>query len=377
MTLKTLISVLLLPLLALHAADTDRAARTIILDEVAIANLQLEFAEAEETTFDGTIFALGTLEVLPGKNAVVSSRIPGKVFSVLALPHQQVEQGDEVAWIESRQPGDPPPTVKLEAPISGLISRVDIALGQPVSPDQALMEILDLSTLEASANVPQHLAGKLAIGQVAKIRLAAFPDKVFEAKLAHLAVMADAENSSMEAAFHLANPDDLLRPGMKAEFEIVVSQRKDVMVIPRAAVQGDPAGRYVFIKDYELPNAFVKSPVLLGAQNADSVEVLGGLFPGDEVVTRGAYALGFAGKGGVSLREAMDAAHGHPHNEDGSEMTKEQIAAAEGGEHGDHDHDHGHDHDEGATWNGLTRFFAATSGLLLLLLILSRRTPKA
>jgi hypothetical protein len=296
---------------------------------------------------------------------------------VLALPHQQVEQGDEVAWIESRQPGDPPPTVQLEAPISGLISRVDIALGQPVSPDQALMEILDLSTLEASASVPQHLAGKLAIGQVAKIRLAAFPGKVFEAKLAHLAVMADAATSTMEAAFHLANPDQLLRPGMKAEFEIVVSQRKDVMVIPRAAVQGDPAGRYVFIKDYELPNAFVKSPVLLGAQNADSVEVQGGLFPGDEVVTRGAYALGFAGKGGVSLREAMDAAHGHPHNEDGSEMSKEQIAAAEGGEHGDHEHEHGHDHDEGATWNGLTRFFAATSGLLLLLLIVSRRKSKA
>jgi hypothetical protein len=40
------------------------------------------------------------------------------------------------------------------------------------------------------------------------------------------------------------------------------------------------------------------------------------------VVGRGAYALGFVGTdSGVSLKEALDAAHGHEHNEDGSEIT--------------------------------------------------------
>jgi len=52
------------------------------------------------------------------------------------------------------------------------------------------------------------------------------------------------------------------------------------------------------------------------------------LFPGDEVVTQGAYPLSFAGKGGISLKEALDAAHGHEHNEDGSEMTADQQAMA-------------------------------------------------
>ena len=105
-------------------------------------------------------------------------------------------------------------------------------------------------------------------------------------------------------------------------------------------------------------------PVVLGAQNDRFAEVLQGLLPGDEVVTRGAYSLGFAGKGSVSLKEAMDAAHGHPHNEDGTEMTKEQIAAAG---HEGHEHD---DHDAGR-WNMLTTFFASTTGLLLVLLIVS------
>ena len=80
----------------------------IILDEVAVANMNLAFAEAEEATFEETIFALGGIEVLPGKRAVVSSRIPGRAFSVLVIPHQEVDAGVEVAWVESRQPGDPP-----------------------------------------------------------------------------------------------------------------------------------------------------------------------------------------------------------------------------------------------------------------------------
>jgi cobalt-zinc-cadmium efflux system membrane fusion protein len=219
-----------------------------------------------------------------------------------------------------------------------MISKVNIAQGQPVSPDAELIEIIDLSTVEAAASVPQHLAGKLKVGVKAHIRVNALPEHVFEAKLAHIAAVADENSGTIEAAFHVPNPDKLLRPGMKAEFSIVVSQRENVMSIPREAVQGDAAERFVYVKDYDLKNAFVKVPVVLGAQNDRFVEVVKGLLPGDEVVTRGAYALAFAGKGSVSLKEALDAAHGHAHNEDGTEMTKEQLEAS-GHEDDDH-HDH-------------------------------------
>lgn len=348
---------------ALSAAEPDRAHNTVILDETAVANLQLTFAEAEETTFEETIFSLGHIEVLPGNKAVVSSRIPGRAFSVLVKPHAEVDAGAEVAWVESRQPGDPPPVIKLEAPISGIVSKVNLSPGQPVSPDAELIEILDLSKVEAVANVPQHLAGKLKPGVSAHIRVHALPERVFEAKLAHIAATADEATGTLEAAFHVDNPDRLLRPGMKAEFSLVVSQRENVMSIPRSAVQGDAAQRFVYIKDYELKNAFVKVPVALGAQNDRFAEVVSGLLPGDEVVTRGAYALAFAGKGSISLKEAMDAAHGHSHNEDGTEMSKEQAAA--GG------HDHEHEDGEHGAWGLATTFFASTTGLLLVLLIVT------
>ena len=51
---------------------------------------------------------------------------------------------------------------------------------------------------------------------------------------------------------------------------------------------------------------------------------------GDDVVVEGAYSLNFAGGGSLSLKEALDAAHGHEHNEDGSEITPEQRKEEEG-----------------------------------------------
>lgn len=359
-----LISLVLAATCAIHAADPSRKDNTVILDESSVKNLGIETVEAEETLFEETIFTLGRIEVLPGKRAVVSSRIPGRAFSVLALPDQKVDENEELMWVESRQPGDPPPKIMLESPMSGIITKVDIAVGQPITPDQSLIEIVDLETVEASARVPEHFASKLKKGLKAHIRVPGFPDKVFEAELAHLGAYADGESGTIEAAFHVPNEEMLLRPEMRAEFNIVVGSRENVMAIPRAAVQGDVASRFVYIKDYELKFAFVKVPVVLGAENHEFVEVKSGLLAGDEVVTRGAYSLAFAGKGSVSLKEAMDAAHGHPHNEDGTEMTKEQLAAKQSGGH-DHDHEHGGD------WNQMTTFFAVSTGLLFVLLILS------
>ena len=43
-------------------ASSLQAAPDLILDEVSVAHLNLEFAEAEETTFEETVFALGVIE---------------------------------------------------------------------------------------------------------------------------------------------------------------------------------------------------------------------------------------------------------------------------------------------------------------------------
>jgi cobalt-zinc-cadmium efflux system membrane fusion protein len=237
-----------------------------------------------------------------------------------------------------------------------------------VSPDKALADIIDLTEVYALARVPEHLAGRLKRGQTARITVAATSGEVFTAELEHLGAVADAEHGVVEAAFHVANPEFRLRPGMRAEFSIVLAKRTNVVRVPRSALQGDPANRFVYVKDFDLPHAFVKTPVVTGQMNDRFVEIISGLLPADEVVTQGAYSLAFAGSGSLSLKEALDAAHGHAHNPDGSEIT---AGAKPANRQDTHHNDHGHPSEN--------PFWMITSGVLFIALIMValRRKPAA
>lgn len=327
-------------LFAEEAIDPERAANTIILSEAAVQNIGIETEVAEEQTFETSLFAIGRIEEIPSKKAVLSTRIPGRIVAIDVFEGDTVTEGQVLARIESLQPGDPPPTIKLVAPRAGLITQSHVRLGQPVEPGNELLDISDRSSLWAVAQIPEQEASPIAIGTLAKIRIPALGKKVFQAKLTRFGVTADRDSNSIEGIFEISNNEGLLRPGLRAEFSFITAVQEDVMAIPRSAIQGSLADRVVFVKDFELENAYLRSPVVLGQQNEEFVEVISGLFPGDEVVTKGSYALNFAGGGnGPSLKEALDAAHGHEHNEDGSEITADQKK--EEAEHDDHAHDHG------------------------------------
>ncbi|NBV85042.1 MAG: efflux RND transporter periplasmic adaptor subunit [Verrucomicrobia bacterium] len=350
------------------AVSPEKAAATVILNETGVQNLKIQTVEAEETDFEQTVFALGRIQAIPERRAVVASRVPGRIMELRAVYGTMVEAGADVARLESRQPGNPPPSLWLKAPTSGLVTVSEARIGEPVDPDKTLLEITDLSEVFAIARIPEHMAGKIKMGAAAHIRVAALPGETFEGTLLRFGTAADRVSGTIDAVFALPNPSLLLRPDLRAEFSIVLSKRENVLSIPKMALQGDALDRFVYVKDYELPNAFVKSPVQIGASNDRFVEVLGGLIAGDEVVTTGAYSLAFAGKGSVSLKEALDAAHGHEHNEDGSEVTGAQKSAGVAGE--------GHTHSGASeSISTLTLFSLASNVLLLLMLALRSKPP--
>jgi len=324
----------------LMAADDD----LIILDEVGVANLRLETVEVDEQVFESTVFAIGRIEDIPANQSVLSSRVSGRVIDLKVFEGDQVKQGDVVATVETRQLGDPPPTIELRAPQGGTVIVSHIRLGQPVQPDVELMDIADRSEMWAVAKIPENEAASVKVGSRAYLRVPALGDDDLVVELARFGVYADRDAGAVEGIFLVDNSDGRLRPGMRVEFSVVLSSRSGVVSVPRESIQGDPSSRVVFVKDFDIPNAFERVPVVLGERSNRAVEVLSGLFPGDEVVTQGSYSLGFVGSGqSISLKDALDAAHGHEHNEDGSELTAEQSTANTIGEDADEHDEHGHE----------------------------------
>ncbi len=362
--MKSLI-LLLITLAPLRAAGTN----TIVLDETGVKNLRIQTVEVEETDFEETVFALGRIAEIPEHHAVVSSRISGRVVGLDAQEGDAVAKGDVLVRVESRQPGNPPPVIELTAPLGGLVVESHIRLGEPVEPDKELLDISNLAEVYAIARVPENQAAKLASGSKAHIRVSALGDQPLEGEMIRLGTTADRESGTIDAIFKVANPGLNMRPDMRAEFSIVLSKRANVMAVPRDALQGDPSKRFVYVKHFDLPHAFIKTPVQVGVINDRFVEIINGLFLADEVVTRGAYSLSFAGGGSVSLKEALDAAHGHEHAEDGSELTPAKRAEMAAAKHG------GTAHAEGGGGSKLWMYSTILLALLLLASFFAKLRP--
>ena len=352
--------------LGAYAVDPQRVANTVVLDETGVKNLRIETIEVEETDFEESIFALGRVEAIPAMRTGVSSRIAGRIVELKATVGDVVTSGQEIARLESRQPGDPPPSILLKASGGGLVTKGNVALGDPLEPGASLMEITDLSEVFAIARVPEQQAARMKPGTTAHIKVTTVPDEQFEGELLRFGTEADRESGTIDAIFKLPNPNLTIRPGMRAEFSIVLSKRESVMSVPRSALQGEAASRFVYVKDFDLKNAFIKTMVEVGQANDRFVEITNGLLPGDSVVTRGGYSLAFAGGGSVSLKAALDAAHGHEHNEDGSELSADQKKS-----HGGEGAEHAHGEEEGGA--GIWKIASGVLGLLLLISLLRGR----
>ncbi|MDF1658130.1 MAG: efflux RND transporter periplasmic adaptor subunit [Verrucomicrobiales bacterium] len=345
--------------------DPDRAANTIILDEAGVKNLNIETEMVEERDFETTVFAVGRIEELPESRAVLSSRISGRIVDLKAFLGDTVKKSEVLAKVESRQPGSPPPVIDLTSPTDGVVVESHARLGEPVEPNQVVLDISDRSRMWAVAKIPENEADSIGPGTEARIHIPSLGDELIVAKFAKYGVEADREAGTVDGIFILDNSEGRMKPGMRAEFSIVTDKREFVMAVPREAVQGDPTKRVIFVEDFDLPNAYVKVPVVLGEKNDRYYEVIEGLFPGDEVVTHGSYSLSFSsGGGGPSLKEALDAAHGHEHAEDGSELTEadKKAAAAEEAGHDQADGEHG----PAGLFDIVIRVWAAIATILLL-----------
>ncbi len=385
--MKSLPVILAAILLPFHAVLSGVAAPPVILTAEGVGNLGLETETAGESDFEVTTFALGRTESIPEKRSVLSSRIPGRVVRNRLRVGAYVTKGENLVLLESRQPGDPPPSVWLTAPADGTVMAVNTSLGAPVEPSDRIAEFAELRTIYLIATVPQSVAGEIRQGTRARVRFPVRPDRQYDATLLRFAACPcpdpacalgqdvskhaeKTETADLNTAgviFTIDNPDNQLRPEMSAECLIVMEKREGVMSVPREALHGGPANRHVYVKHMTIPHAFDRVAVRTGLSGNGRVEIVEGLYPGDEVATRGSYSLGFAGGGGgVSLKEALDAAHGHEHNEDGSEMTAAQKAAADAAKSG------GMDDRQGLRPREVF-LMAATAILALLLVLVSLR----
>lgn len=135
--------------------------------------------------------------------------------------------------------------VTVRAPLSGTVVEKQVEEGQIVTSTRevtggtTLLRMADLAEVQVRTLVDETDIGRVAPGLPARITVEAYPDRRFEGRVLKIEPQAVVEqNVTMFAVLtRIANEDDLLRPGMNADVEIVLGRRENVLTLPNAAVK--------------------------------------------------------------------------------------------------------------------------------------------
>ncbi len=134
----------------------------------------------------------------------------------------------------------------VRAPISGTVIEKLVETGQVISsPTQdvgggtLLLKMADLSSVQVKTLVDETDIGKIQPGQPVTVTVASYPNQPFEGSVAKIEPKAveDQTVTTFSVLIILANDNGLLRPGMNADVEIRIAERRNVVAIKTAALR--------------------------------------------------------------------------------------------------------------------------------------------
>ena len=198
------------------------------------------------------------------------------------------------------QRGTPANDVPIRSPISGHVARKAVLAGQYVAPGSELYQIADLSSVWVVADVYEQDMGRVAVGQPARLLLAAYPGTAFEGRVEFIYPAVNPETRTLQARMEFANPDLKLRPGMYGDVVIELGASEGVTV-PSEAVVDTGEARYVFVA--REGGRFDPRMVRVGVRGADRTQILEGVADGEEVVTTANFYVDAESR----LRAALEA----------------------------------------------------------------------
>lgn len=206
----------------------------------------------------------------------------------------------EIALIENGAAQRMEPVAYVVAPIGGTVTQRQVGLGQNILSVQSgastpVYTIGDLSTVWLVANAREADAPLIHVGEPLEVRVLAFPERVFKARISWVAPSIDANTHRLPVRADVENPDGALKPLMFARFSIITGPAGKAPAVPEDAIvyEGDIARVWVARDN----GSIVSRAIRIGEASGGMIEVLDGLAAGEKIVTSGTLFIDRAAAG--------------------------------------------------------------------------------
>ena len=185
----------------------------------------------------------------------------------------------------------------VRAPFDGRLGVRRMNLGQYLSAGTQIVSLTNLSQVYLNFTLTEKDRAELNVGQVVRIKVDAYPGRIFEGKITTIEPQINADTRNVRVQATLDNPDEVLKPGMFASTTVVLSPGPPVLVLPETAVDytlyGDSVYRIVEKKNDKGETGFAveRLAVRTGNRLDGKVVIANGLNAGDRVVAVGQLKL--------------------------------------------------------------------------------------
>jgi len=170
--------------------------------------------------------------------------------------------------------------LNIRAPVTGQLSGFDIQLGQSLQQGERIGQIDSAGADKLQADVDEFYLGRVQVGQGAN---ADIDGKTYRLKVAKVYPQVRNGQFQIDLVFDGPEPKSIQR-GQTVQAKLTLGDSSRAVLLPAGAYFNDTGGAWVFVVDSG-GNSATKRQVQLGRKNSDFIEVLGGLKPGEKVIT--------------------------------------------------------------------------------------------
>lgn len=185
----------------------------------------------------------------------------------------------------------------LLAPKDGVIGSKDTEVGEFVTSNKKIASLMDIEEVNVEIGVIEKDIEKIKLKQKVEISVDAYPNQKFMGVIDNIFPVIEGKSRTLTAKVKVANPEELLLPGMFSRANIMVVQLKDAVVVPvTVLIKLTPTVNVVPVVAYgpataeevekgAEPGKVELRQVEAGYTGSDYVEITSGINPGDLVIT--------------------------------------------------------------------------------------------
>jgi HlyD family secretion protein len=228
---------------AYFEAQVDRYRAAINQLKAELIKVQAQYRrdkgyyDRQKALFDSALISKDQLEAARAQYEVSSASLQSLNFQI-----KESEAGLKSALDDLKK-------TTYASPIDGIVTSLRVEEGEVAivgtmnNPGTVLMSIADLSVMEVEVEVDETDVINVKLGQEARIKIDAFPDKIFQGKVTEIGSSAldkssvgAQESRDFKVVITLENTEQHLKPGLSASADIIVAEKKQVPAIPIAAL---------------------------------------------------------------------------------------------------------------------------------------------